>query len=97
MDLAHLAEPSGEPDLFHGHVIRENFIVKKELHLAGRWEHCVRNSPFAPSRTHLVPSKLCLPLWPLLLPKKPTVGHSHAGDLASSGDRGPSGDDEPQL
>ena len=34
--LAHLAEPAGEPYLLHGHVIRENFIVKKELHLGGR-------------------------------------------------------------
>lgn len=35
--LAHLAEPAGEPYLLHGHVIWENFIVKKELYLGGRW------------------------------------------------------------
>lgn len=45
LGLAHLAEPPGEPYLLHGHVIRENFIVKKELHLAGSGEHRVRNSP----------------------------------------------------
>ena len=34
--LPHLAEPVGQPYLLHGHVIRENFIVKKELHLGRR-------------------------------------------------------------
>lgn len=34
--LAYLAEPAGEPYLLHGHVIWENFIVKKELYLGGR-------------------------------------------------------------
>lgn len=34
--LAYLAEPAGQPYLLHGHVIWENFIVKKELYLGGR-------------------------------------------------------------
>lgn len=34
--LPYFAEPVGQPYLLHGHVIRENFIVKKELHLGRR-------------------------------------------------------------
>lgn len=59
--LAHLAEPAGEPYLLHGHVIRENFIVKKELHLAGRGGHSFRNS-LLPQIKNLVHSRLSLPL-----------------------------------
>ena len=45
--LPYFAKPVGQPYLLHGHVIRENFIVKKELHLGRRQGPSFRNYSLA--------------------------------------------------
>lgn len=96
--LAHLAEPAGEPYLLHGHVIWENFIVKKELYLEGRWGAVLGTPLSCRSRTTLgLYGLFQLPLSLSLPPKNRLWEYSRAGDLTLSGDIGPSGDDELQL